>query len=1133
MSIISKKLCENLHSFIPYYPKMTDRYFIPKLFLFKEFNDLKQLDEIEKFDETYLNHQITIARYLSNWTLYQSLVVIHDTGTGKSGIISATFDYLKKHDENLKMLYITNNKSLSENFKNELFKLSKYVKLKNTDNISFDSEKYILKRNKLLSKIGCEFLTFGTFINNLKKKKTTIRQLVKEWNNQLVVLDEVHNLITFDIDMKELDDTNRDIETLGQESYLKMKQFIHRLKHKKLLLLTATPIKNSINEIAYLLNLALDESNQFEQDTFENDYFKKDMTKTISKLEWKSEELRQEFLQKIKGIVSVLKKNIDIPKVYNGIIPKPLLEFTIIYPCMMSIFQSNGYLKAIQESKQRDFYNSEEQASLFVFPNVSNDFLFGEKGYSKYVTKDSEFNALFIQNTKLTPVRGVSLNNIETIQHILNENLNKLKEFSIIYYQIIKNLLEFRNQKQFIFSDKIKGSGINILHLLLRQFFGYERLKKSSRSPFPRILFLHEINNISDSDISEYLNLFNNTELNKNARLCQAIICTDKTKEGITIKEILHIHICTPHWNLSKINQAIGRNIRYGTHDTLKDDPSLKIDIYLYCSCIHSTLINNPIINNKYLSEIFKDQIGDNERLNIIAKSLNIFQYYNAEIKDYNSKLIEYALLIGSFDCIINKNRNKLCMIKDNTSECFYTKCDYKCIEQSITEDKSIDQNNYNLFYFNENLYEIITKLKLLFKYNNIDNLNHILKKKTFSNYTKKQIINAIQIIIDTPILIPYYDGRLFYLQRFQDILYTSDNKNFTIKNNNFLFLTNYIKYPFFYIDYSMNDIYQFIIKKFNKYIIDEVSDIQRSFRILLKVFDIIPEPLKLFYLSQISNKSLFIEFLNSESLVEIIDLHDLGRFIQEIPLKLKSPNACKFQNFLILPNDDLIYLIQSIDITKKLSSRVSPKKTKSTTHLLTKTDDLPDTYKTFKLLGSGSITDDKIPFLIKDDTDQKSDDKRKITKGINCNTISVSIICKYIFILTQDFENGVLDISDTILTSDVIIKLKNDILALSDLNKIKLILLEYFNTNIKTEIYDFIQINKSFIEQLDDPLKLKQILFIIELYKASSRKYSITIKETGSEIKNFTMKKMVTISRKDLCNIVFKLLQSKNLLIN
>jgi len=171
MSIISKKLCENLHSFIPYYPKITERFFIPKLFLFKEFNDLKQLDEIEKFDETYLNHQITIARYLSNWTLYQSLVVIHDTGTGKSGIISATFDYLKKHDENLKMLYITNNKSLSENFKNELFKLSKYVHLKNTDNISFDSEKYILKRNKLLSKIGCEFLTFGTFINNLKKKK--------------------------------------------------------------------------------------------------------------------------------------------------------------------------------------------------------------------------------------------------------------------------------------------------------------------------------------------------------------------------------------------------------------------------------------------------------------------------------------------------------------------------------------------------------------------------------------------------------------------------------------------------------------------------------------------------------------------------------------------------------------------------------------------------------------------------------------------------------------------------------------------------------------------------------------------------------------------------------------------------
>ncbi|NBX88364.1 MAG: hypothetical protein EBQ97_07610, partial [Bacteroidetes bacterium] len=53
----------------------------------REFYDLRN----PSFFNGFFSHQWMIARFISNWTLYESLIIIHDTGTGKSGAASATF----------------------------------------------------------------------------------------------------------------------------------------------------------------------------------------------------------------------------------------------------------------------------------------------------------------------------------------------------------------------------------------------------------------------------------------------------------------------------------------------------------------------------------------------------------------------------------------------------------------------------------------------------------------------------------------------------------------------------------------------------------------------------------------------------------------------------------------------------------------------------------------------------------------------------------------------------------------------------------------------------------------------------------------------------------------------------------
>ena len=72
-----------LTQYFPFYPSIDSDKFYQELYQLKEFNELKGKGEYEGF----LHHQIIPTRFLSMHTFYQSLLLIHDTGTGKSGVV--------------------------------------------------------------------------------------------------------------------------------------------------------------------------------------------------------------------------------------------------------------------------------------------------------------------------------------------------------------------------------------------------------------------------------------------------------------------------------------------------------------------------------------------------------------------------------------------------------------------------------------------------------------------------------------------------------------------------------------------------------------------------------------------------------------------------------------------------------------------------------------------------------------------------------------------------------------------------------------------------------------------------------------------------------------------------------------
>ena len=634
----------DLDQLLPEYPSLHSDSFYYDLYRKKEFNDLKTPKKINLF----YSHQLIVARFISNWTLYQSLLLIHDTGTGKSGVAAAAFDGLKENNPDLNILYITNNDTLLRNFKREIYNLSGYMmqKRKEEEEAGMDTQDSY-KRNSLLKKAGFTFTTYHKFAASFKKsKKSSSFQL---WDRQLIILDEVHHLISRDVDMNEnikkarLEKKKKNV---GLIPYDEIHAFLHSLEFKKLLLLTATPIRESPSEIAPLLNLVLPDHEQLPTGPqFLEDYFNAVPTPgRVPSLEWK-EPKRKEFMEKIKGYISVVKQSqAGIEAVPMGFIYPPMQNFRL-FARLMGDVQTKGYMNAFQidtrnqpgkgkeeENAIRSFYSHAQQASLFVFPDLSY-------GISKEVVKkgskagedkyfyQGKFTGKFIKETGMVPMEHKSLNSLtKADREKLDRNLVILTRYSSTYSSIIDHIIHKRDQQIYVYCHKIYGSGIKLCIQLLTQFFGYSSLKKAFQgsgsrkkkidwkkvSSLPRLILLHEENQEeeeSSADIENLIEAFNNPE-NKNGRKIQVIFGTDKTREGISLKRIEQIHVCASDWNFGKIFQALGRGIRLHSHLGMPE--GTKVKIFMHCALPHSSLVEvkNPTLppKQKQLEQLQQQQ---------------------------------------------------------------------------------------------------------------------------------------------------------------------------------------------------------------------------------------------------------------------------------------------------------------------------------------------------------------------------------------------------------------------------------------------------------------------------------------------------------------------------------------------
>ena len=456
----------------------------------------------------------------------------------------------------------------------------------NYDNLT-DKER-TFRTKKLYSKFYnfSTYVTFAKQIQELKKGGDFEKQANITFGETLFIIDEAHN-----IRLKERENGGY----INVYDY--MWELFHVLKNKRVLLLTATPMKDTPDELGNIMNLILPRDNQVP--TGKN-FVKRYISGN------NSVKNKDELVEKMKGRVSYLRTVLsDVSEMFIGEKNVGELKHFIVSPDKMSPYQTRVYDMALRQDtydgdKGSGIFINTRQASLLVGPNDS----WG---------KDIEINTL------------LKLLNKEKTD---NSRLKVLKRYSEKYASTIENIITAQKEKCFIYISLVSGSGAIAFGYILSTF-GFSRAGGNETTKGKRYGIITN-ETTSSAKAASIINRYNQSD-NLFGDYIRVIVGSRVIGEGFSLKDTLQCHILTPFWNYTEIDQAIARTLRINAHNNLINagvDAIVKIYQHVSLpSSVNDVDINNVReVENVIIDEITRDKrIYDNDLADEIDDILSDF----------------------------------------------------------------------------------------------------------------------------------------------------------------------------------------------------------------------------------------------------------------------------------------------------------------------------------------------------------------------------------------------------------------------------------------------------------------------------------------------------------------------------
>lgn len=819
--VLNKKyISEHENQFSNLYPSLDDSDFNIKIAEKREFNETKydgtiydieeQAKKLCEADFELVPHQLFVRNFLSFQTPYNSLLLYHGLGTGKTCSAITVSEEMRTYLKQLgiaQRIIVVASPNVQENFKLQLFderklKLvdglwnlractgNKYLKEINPMNMKGLSKEKVIKQINSIINNSYLFLGYIEFANYIvkksdsdeddpkKRKSAMIRKLKKHFSNRLVIIDEVHNI--------RISDDKQD-KRVAQELF-KLVKYVDNLR---LLLLSATPMYNSYKEVVWLLNVM---NLNDQRSTIEiNDVFDKTGNLLIKP---DGTNAGEELLRrKATGYVSFVRgenpytfpyrifpslfsientfKTLTYPtKQLNGKAIVQPLEHLDVYVNVCGTFQEKGYNYILSTIKEKA---GKTKAGLPSFENMDS---FG------YTVLQKPLQALNIvyPNKMLNVEKPI----IDTKLLLGSEGLKRTMKYTETSNPPTRKNFEYKNKdfgdffapdKIGQYSSKIKSITDNILNsdgivLIYSQFIdggavpmalaleslGFTRFgtkasnlfKTPPHKPIDAKTFLtkDEMENSSDFTPATYtmitgekalspdkvFDLKNLTdEDNKNGEKIKVVIISMTGSEGIDFKNLRQVHILEPWYNLSLIEQIIGRAVRTCSHKQLSFKER-NVEIFLYGTIMTDTEEEAADLYIYRLAELKAVQIG---RVSRILKESSVDCILNIDQTNFTEE---------NMNTIVKQQLSNKQVIdfpigdKANTVSCDYMDtCNFKCKPFKKLVDTDIKLDTYDESFIIVNTDKIIQRIRDLFK------------ERFF--YTKDKLISEINVVKNYPII--------------------------------------------------------------------------------------------------------------------------------------------------------------------------------------------------------------------------------------------------------------------------------------------------------------------------------------------------------------------------------------------
>ena len=175
-----------------------------------------------------------------------------------------------------------------------------------------------------------------------------------------------------------------------------------------------------------------------------------------------------------------------------------------------------------------------------------------------------------------------------------------------------------------VYSNYVNMEGIQMLKQYLK-YFDFVNYSDTSKSKFK----FAEFHGGVIKERNKILKIFNNKE-NRYGKNIKTILISVAGTEGLSLFNVREVHIVEPHWNEIRIEQAIGRAIRFCSHKDLPMDER-KVSVLRYLSTRKT-----------------KKLTTDQHLYNLSKKKQNLVESFTDRIKEV------------SIDCVLNKNENMI-----------------------------------------------------------------------------------------------------------------------------------------------------------------------------------------------------------------------------------------------------------------------------------------------------------------------------------------------------------------------------------------------------------------------------------------------------------------------------------------